>query len=129
MKFVHTRSCLAPGLDELSIFGKLRNAIVACSAARVSFGHEDVSIGSNGNVRGLVEEAGLRAGYPGLTQRHEDLPLRTEFENLISLSVVYPCIGHPQVPLSINGGTVRKDEHAFAPTLEQLPVSVEFENW
>src|SRR5688572_27225226 len=54
----------------------------------MALGHEDVSVGCNEDVVGLIERGRICRGSwliaAGLAQSHEDLSIRTELEDLVS---------------------------------------------
>src|SRR5688572_15712995 len=100
VKIAGSGSLPAPGFEELSIPRKFRDAVIACGAPGVSLGHEDIAVGADHNIGGLIEQAGIRACDARLTQRHQDLSVRVEFENLIALAILDLRIRHPEVSLS-----------------------------
>ena len=128
IELVRAGSSLSPGLEELAILGKFRNAIVTRSWSGVPFGDEDVAIGSDRHIGRLIEQAGLGAGDSGLAQRHQNLAIGAEFENLHAPAIPGLFVGHPEVALPIDRGTVREDKHALAPSLQQVARRVELEN-
>src|SRR5215469_5728345 len=89
---------------------------------------ENIAIGGDGYVGGLVEKTRIGAGDASFAEGHEHLSLGIELEDLHPLAVLRLLIGYPQVALRINRGAVGEDEHVFAPGLEELARSIELEN-
>jgi hypothetical protein len=81
----------------------------------MAFRHKDVAVRRDDHIGRLVEEARGRTGDPCLSERHQNFPIRTEFENLRSLAILRLLVGDPEITLGINGGAMRKHEHPFAP--------------
>src|SRR5436309_16100175 len=94
----------------------------------MSVGDEDITTGSNQNIGRLIERVLTVAGNYGLPQSHQDLPLRTELENLVALSVLSLGIGDPHISCLVHEDTVRKDEQPRAEALHQLAGRGELKN-
>jgi hypothetical protein len=94
----------------------------------MAFGDEDVAVGGDGDVAGLIEETRRVARNAGFAKRHKDFAFGTEFENLLALAIFALLVRNPEIALGINRRAVRKDEHAFAPRFEQLAGCIEFED-
>src|ERR1022692_1849746 len=93
------RSMAAPLLDELSIFRELHDSGIPASGI-MAVRNENIAIRSDGDGVGLIEGVWAIAGDAGLTEGHQDLAIRTEFENLLALAVFSLAVGDPQVARS-----------------------------
>src|SRR5881409_963489 len=94
----------------------------------MSLGDENVAVRRDNHIRRLVEQTWIGAGNARLAERHQQLSIRTELEDLITLTILYLRVGYPEVPLRIDRGAVRKHKHAFSPASEKLAGLVEFED-
>ena len=119
-------SFFPPRLDELAVFRELNDARVGVPA--VPIGDEDIAVGGDDHVRGLIERVRPISGDASLPQRHQDLSIRVKFEDLLALAVLPLSVGHPNVSLLIDVNTVRKHEHAAAKALEQFTGRIELQN-
>ena len=122
------RSGLAPRLNEFSVPGKLLNAVVSLRSAGMSFGYENVTVGSHYHIGWFIEQSWLSARNTGFAERHQNLSIRAELEHLGSFSVFELGIGHPQIPLRVQSGTMRKHEHPFAPAFEKSSGLIELQD-
>ena len=95
----------------------------------MTVGDEDVSARGDDDIGRLVEEVGTGARDTGLAERHQHFAVRTELEDLMAFAVLAPRVGQPEIPLTIDGGTVREVEHAGAPAGQQRPAAVVFQDW
>src|SRR5262249_25467088 len=94
----------------------------------------------------LKKEIGISA-TAGLAERHQELALGTELEDLMALGrlrqllgrhrlassaarriLVALPVGHPHITVFVHMDAVRKDEHPFAKALDQLAGCVKFED-
>src|SRR5438067_1556902 len=112
-------SLVAPGLDELPVFVELHDACVSVPTVPVS--NEDVAIRSHYDSRRCIERIGTVARDTGLAQRHQNLSIRTKFEDLMPLAVFALAVRHPNVAILVHIKTVRKYEHTAAKALQQFP--------
>src|SRR5207244_5971002 len=71
----------------------------------------------------------------GLAERHQKLSIRTELENLVTLSVfvgIFPVgsfsVSYPDVSFTIDMDPVRTNEHPSTKTLHEFSRCIELEN-
>ena len=124
---------LPPGLDELAILRELHDTGVGIPT--VSIRDENIPIGRNQDGGWLIERIRTISGDTGLAERHQDLSVGTELENLMTLSVLVRIlavgsftVGHPNIAFTVDANTVRPDEHPGAKTLDQLSGFIKFHN-
>src|SRR5262245_52603247 len=72
-----------------------------------------------------IEGVGPVARDPGLAQRHQHLPIGTEFDDCVALAVAAPAVGHPDVAVPVREQAVRPIDHAGAEARHQLARGVE----
>ena len=70
----------------LPVFREFHHACVRVPAMAV--GNEDVAVGRNHHTARSIEGIGSGARDAGLSERHQDFSVRTEFENLLPLAVL-----------------------------------------
>src|SRR5215469_2166651 len=116
VKFAWSASHFAPCLNELTVLGEFHDTCVACATMPV--GHEDIAIGSDYHIRGLVESIRAIASDSCLAQDQQDLALGTELDHLLSLAVFSLSISDPHVPFPIHENAMRENKHACAKTLQ-----------
>ena len=114
-------SLAAPEFDELPVFRKLHDAVVAA----LTVGHKEITVGSECNIGRAVEQIrGIGfAGNTFLAQHHQLFAFRAELENL-----VIGAVGDPQIPVAIDIDAVGFFEHAASPCLQQLAVAIELQH-
>src|SRR5205823_1104993 len=84
VEFAGRLAFLAPGLDELSVLGKLDDARIGLLA--VTIGDKNVAIGRDQHVGGRIEMAAVGARYPWRPQRHEHLALGRKLDDGVALA-------------------------------------------
>src|ERR1035438_4684321 len=77
-ELARTIALFAPGLDKLAVLRKLGDPVIAL---QMPFGDEDIAIGRDRDIGGLIEKARRIASNPCFTQRHQDLAIRAELED------------------------------------------------
>src|SRR5215510_15996806 len=87
--------------------------------------NEDVSIRRSDDVAGPIEGVGSVAGNPCLTERHQHLSFRAEFEYLVTLAIFAGRVGRPDVAVAVDMETVRLIEHSLAKHLQDLARRIE----
>ena len=91
----------------------------------MAVGDEDVAVGGDGDVGRPVEGVrSLRADARG-AERHEQLAVAAELEDLVSLAVGAGLVARPHVPVVRDVEPVRPHEHAVAERLDQVAVGIE----
>src|SRR5436309_8130553 len=121
-----TRSFLPPRLEEPSVFRKLHDSCVRIPA--VSVGDENGPVGSDGDGGRAIEGVLASAGDSRLAQRQQNLPVRTEFENLLALAVFALAVSGPRVSVLVHRETVRKNKHSCAKAVDEPAGRIELEN-
>src|SRR5260370_16892672 len=101
IEFSAPRSFLPPGLDELSVLIEFHDAGVGRGGTAVAVGYEDVSVGSDGNLRRLIKCFCTGSCHTGLADGEQELALRPQFENLLSPPAFQPICSNPQVALFV----------------------------
>src|SRR5467141_4090453 len=119
-------SLLPPRFDELPISRKLHDPRVRIAAMPIA--DEDVAIRGNGHGGRPIKSVWSIAGDSRLTERHQDLSIRVELEDLLALSIFSLGVSCPHVPIPIYQDAVRDHEHPRAEALHQLPGMIEFED-
>src|SRR5262249_47569395 len=114
---------LAPRRDEFPVLGEFHDAVVAGSAMAV--GDIDVAIGRDDDTARPVQEAGTVAGHSGLTQGHQHLALRAEFDNHVALAVLRALVGYPHIALVVDIKAMRLVEHVGAERPDELAGGIE----
>src|SRR5262249_41750931 len=94
----------------------------------MTVGHENVAIGRDDDVGGLIERVRAGAADAGLAERHQYLPIRVELEDLIPLAAFGARIGHPEITLAVERRPMWEVEQSFSPGLEELAVRVVLQN-
>src|SRR5262249_36428874 len=106
---------LTPRLDKLPVLGKLHDASVGVAA--VPIGYEDVAIGRDSYVARAVESISPRPSDSGLSNRHQDLALGTDFDRLLALPILSRLLVHQDVAVAIEGESVGLYKHPRPETL------------
>src|SRR2546426_4026073 len=98
---------LPPRLDERALLRELHHPRVRVPTMAVP--DEDVAVRCDEDRRWHVEHIGAIAGDSGLAKRHQDFAVRTQFENLVTLSIspgilsVGPFpVSHPDVAVAVH---------------------------
>src|SRR5262249_52312335 len=137
-------SQFAPGLDELTVFGKLQDASGRTCGAGVAFRHEDIAVRRNENVIRLEKKVGITAPAC-LAKRHQKFSVLVELEYLMTSRGCWRsgCCGiptsptaararairNPDIVLTVHKNSVRGNHQARAKALDQFSVCVEVQNW
>ena len=108
-----TRPCLTPRHDELTVLVELHDPIVA-----VSVDHEDVAIGSNGDVGRAIERVLPITSDAGGAEGHQKRPVRCELHDLVALVSDTAGVRRPNVVICVDKKSVWPVEHPFAPTFQ-----------
>ena len=126
----------APGLDELPVLRQLHDAVAVRRPRprRVAIGDEDLAAEVDDNVGRSDEGIGAGDADSGLAERHEQLAVAGELEDLETLSsdfagfVERPAVGNPDVAFGIHVEAVRLQEQPLAEALHELAGRVEHQN-
>src|SRR5437764_14888236 len=94
----------------------------------MSISDEDIAVGSDQNIRGLIEGVGTIPSNSSLSQRQQYLAFGAEFKNLLAFSVLALGIGDPDIACFVDKDTVGKDKQTPSETLEQLARRSELED-
>ena len=101
----------------------------------MSIRDENIPIGRNQDGGWLIERIRTISGDTGLAERHQDLSVGTELENLMTLSVLVRILAigsfsvrHPYVAFTVDANTVRTDEHSRPKALHRLSRFIKFHN-
>jgi hypothetical protein len=102
----------------------------------VPVGDEDVSIGSGHDARRRTEVVFVVSADTGFAERHQQLPVRTEFPHHVPRLHARLCgrrdrvvgrrIGRPDIALAIDVEPVRPDEHLGAEAFHDITSGIEF---
>jgi len=76
----------------------------------------------------VIEQSRTAAADAGRSERHQHLAAGAEFENLMSLAVLAPGVGDPEIAVAIDRRAVREHEHPRAPLRDQLAARVVFQD-
>jgi len=76
----------------------------------VTVGDENVAVGSDDDIRGLIEGIRSVARNAGLAKRQQYFSVTAELENLVSFAVFSLPVGNPNVSCFLDGDTVRESE-------------------
>src|ERR1017187_8425628 len=121
------RSMASPLFNEFSILGELHDSGIP-SLRIMAVRNEDVAIRSDGDGVRLIEGVRAVTCDASLAEGHQDLAIRTEFKNLVTLSISSLAVGDPQVALFVHQDAVGKHEHARPPALQKLAGRIEFQH-
>jgi hypothetical protein len=101
----------------------------------VSVPDEDIAIRRDQDSGRLIECVRAISGDSSLAERHQDLAVRTELENLVTLSVsvrILPVgsfsVRHPNVSFPVHMDPMRTDEHPGTKALHQLSRRIKLQN-
>jgi hypothetical protein len=94
----------------------------------VAVGNEDVAVLSDGNVGRAAEQVVAATGDARLAERHQELAVRTEFEDLVALALRHHRVGYPDVAVPIDSDAVGLHEHAVAEALHHVAGPIESED-
>ena len=89
---------------------------------------KDVAIRGNGHGGRPIKSVWAIAGDSRLTERHQDLSIRVELEDLLALSIFSLGVSCPHISVPIHKDAVRDHEHPRAEALHQLAGMIEFED-
>src|SRR5437667_12770000 len=103
-----TRFILRPHVEDPYVFIKLHDSCVRIPA--VSVGDENGPVGSDGDGGRAIESVLAVAGDSRLAQRQQNLPVRTEFENLLALAVFALAVSAPPVSVLLHTEPVRHNK-------------------
>src|SRR2546426_2483063 len=124
---------LAPRFNELAILRELQNTCVRIPAMAVR--DKDIAIWCDQDGGRLIERVGTITGDSCLAERHQDLAVRAELENLVTLSVspgILPVgsfsVRHPDVSFPVHMDPMRTDEHPRTKALHQLSCRIKLQN-
>src|SRR6185295_17243962 len=131
VEITRSGALLPPRLDERAVLRELHDARVRRAAVAVA--DEDVAVGRHEHRGGNVERIAALAGDTRRPERHQQLPVGTELEDLVSFSVparILPvgafAVGDPDVAVAVDVNAVRPHEHARAEALDESSCRVEF---
>ena len=95
---------------------------------------EDIAVRRDQDGGRLIEGVRAICGDSSLTERHQELAVLTELENLVALSVspgILPVgpfpVRHPDVSIPVHVDPMRTNEHARAKALHQLSRRIELQ--
>src|SRR5207244_7938384 len=71
-------------------------------------------------LRRLIECVRSMSSNTGLAECHEDFPVRTELEHLLTPSIFQPIVGYPEIASFVHGELVWANEQTGANVLEKL---------
>ena len=77
-------------------------------------------LGATTTSDGPLNVSGPSPATPGLPERHQDLAVGAELEDLLALPVFVLRVGHPDVAVAIDRHPVRLDEHPVAEARESF---------
>ena len=135
------RSQPSPCLDELAVTRILHDARAVGFVTGMAIGHEDIAVGRNGNARRPIERVRPVSADACRADRHQHFPVRTDLQDLLAhrdalrvfrghaedrLLVVR--IRRPDVPVFVDGESVRMREQSHAEALEKLARRIELQN-
>ena len=96
--------------------------------AAMAVGNEDVAVRRGHDGRWRIELIGTAAGGVRFAERHQDLAVGAELENLVAFAAAAEPVGHPHVALAVDVQTVREQQQAGAEALQQFAGRIEFED-
>src|SRR5262249_17378353 len=127
------RPFLSPRLDELPVLRELHDPRVRIPA--VSVRDEDVAIGGGDDVGRLIEGVRAVAGDSNFAERQQDLSIRAELDDDMSLPdrcfsrwARRDSVSHPDVSVSVHMDAVREYEHPLAEALHEFARRVKLED-
>src|SRR5262249_21337843 len=108
---------LSPRLDEFPVLREFHDPRVG--RATVSVADVNVAVRCDGDVGRSIEGVRAVSGNARCAQRHQDLSVRTELEDLLAPSVCCHVVSYPDVSLVVYAYAVRRDEHPCAKVLHK----------
>src|ERR1700676_169006 len=90
--------------------------------------HENIAVQCDGHSGGSIECVGAIACYARFAQGHQHFSIRTEFENLLALSVASLGIGNPDIPAFVHKDSMGNYNHSRAEALHKVSGSIKFED-
>ena len=89
----------------------------------MSLGDEDVAIGSDRDIVGLIEVLVAACASSRFAESEQEFPVRAELENLMPLPILPLAVGDPDIVLFVDGEAVREDNNPPPKLLRSLPDS------
>src|SRR5262245_63482106 len=133
VKLARTSPFLSPGLYELSVLRELHDPRVRIPA--VSVRDENVAVGRSDDIGRLIEGVRAVAGDSNFAERQQDLSIRTELDDDVSLPdrclsrrAGRDSVGHPDVSVSVHMHAVREYEHPLAEAVHELDRRIKLED-
>src|SRR5579884_4455338 len=99
LKLTRRRSMSTPLLDKLAILRKLHHASIAAPRS-VPIANEYVPIRRDRHRIRLIKRIRTIPRHARLSQRHQNLAIRTELKNLVANSLAALAVRHPNVALA-----------------------------
>ena len=143
-EFAWPGSQLAEAPDEFSVFAEDRDASDSSWRRRVtltavSLRNQDVAVGREDDVAWLVQRLRRIARRPAFANGHQQLAVRTEFEDLVAFALRVwkfrellrrgrTLVSHPDVAVLVHLKAVRENHHACAEALDDFAGWIELEN-
>src|SRR5258708_37536098 len=94
----------------------------------MAVGDEDVAVGRDGDIVGLIEGVRAVPGDPRFAERQQNFSVAAEFEYLVPYSFFSLAVGHPDVDILVDANSVGEDEHSTAEAHHKLAGRVELED-
>lgn len=91
----------------------------------MAVGDEDVAIGRDYDIGGVIERVFSCAGNAGFSQYQEDFAVGIHFENLLAFAVFGAAVADPDVVIAVNVEAVSLNEHALSEAFEKPAAGVE----
>ena len=117
----------APGIDEFSGGREMHDAGDVTGGgvgrhAAVTIGHEDVAIGRDGDIAGLIQVIGAAAGLARRADHQQHLAVLIHLGDGLAFGAILAgqAIADIKVALLVDGESVRPDKQARADGLERL---------
>src|SRR5215831_390809 len=127
IEFTRRLTVLAPCRDEVSVLGKLNNAVIGSGAMPI--GDIDVSIGRDDHGADRAQEVATITGHAGLTQDHQHVAVGTELDKIGTFAVPRNLVARPNVAVAVHIQTVRNSEFVGAERLFEHTGGAELQEW
>ena len=112
----------------LPSFDNLTTRLLPAPVGGWLLGDEDLAVRRDDDVGRLVERVRAVAGDAGLAERHQQLAVGTELEDLMAFAARRPRVGHPDVAVAIDREAVRERRTSLRPTTSAVCPTVELED-
>ena len=125
IEFARPLAVLAPSGDEVSILGKLHDAVIGPNSMPI--GNVNISIGCHDDGADRAQEFLPIAGHARLAQNHQNVARVTKLNEIGALAVPRNLIAGPDVTVAVHVQAVRNRELVRTDSGFESPGGTEFD--